>query len=86
MSFFSAEDPTIAIILYVDDFEICNPLGISGNNKVTAVYWVLADVPALLRSQIKSIICCLFSILKYILYSIIFVSIMCEYIPHRILQ
>lgn len=53
---FSAEDPTIAIILYVDDFEICNPLGTSRKkHKVTAVYWVLADVPALLRSSLTSI-------------------------------
>lgn len=42
---FSGEDPTIAVIIYVDDFEICNPLGTSRKkHKVTAVYWVLADV------------------------------------------
>lgn len=53
---FSGEDPTIAIIFYIDDFEICNPLGTSRKkHKVTAVYWVLADVPALLRSSLTSI-------------------------------
>lgn len=53
---FSGEDPTIAIILYVDDFEICNPLGTSRKkHKVTAVYWVLDGVPALLRSSLTSI-------------------------------
>ena len=53
---FSGEYPTIAIILYVDDFEICNPLGTSRKkHKVTAVYWVLAGVPALLRSSLTSI-------------------------------
>ncbi len=53
---FSAEHPTIAIILHVDDFEICNPLGTSRKkHKVTAVYWVLAGVPALLRSSLMSI-------------------------------
>ncbi|XP_042084783.1 uncharacterized protein LOC102293912 isoform X2 [Haplochromis burtoni] len=53
---FSGEDPTIAIILYIDDFEICNPLGTSRKkHKVTAVYWVIADIPAQLRSSLTSI-------------------------------
>lgn len=53
---FSAEHPTIAIILYVDDFEICNPLGTSRKkHKVTAVYWMLAGVPGLLRSSLSSV-------------------------------
>lgn len=46
----------ISLILYVDDFEICNPLGTSRKkHKVTAVYWVIADVPSELRSQLTSI-------------------------------
>ncbi len=53
---FPGEHPTIAVILYVDDFEICNPLGTSRKkHKVTSVYWVLAGVPALLRSSLRSI-------------------------------
>lgn len=44
------------MILYIDDFEICNPLGTSRKkHKVTAVYWVLADIPATLRSTLCSI-------------------------------
>ncbi|KAK3553190.1 hypothetical protein QTP86_031768, partial [Hemibagrus guttatus] len=58
---FFGEYPTIAIILYVDDFEICNPLGTSRKkHKVTAVYWVLADVPVLLRSSLTSIFLAIF--------------------------
>ncbi len=46
----------ISLILYVDDFEICNPLGTSRKkHEVTAVYWVLADVPSEMRSQVTSI-------------------------------
>lgn len=53
---FSGSDLTIALNLYVDDFEICNPLGTSRKkHKITAVYWVLADVPSLLRSELNSI-------------------------------
>ena len=53
---FSGSDITIALNLYVDDFEICNPLGTSRKkHKITAVYLVLADVPSLLRSELNSI-------------------------------
>lgn len=53
---FSGEDPTIAIILYIDDFGICSLLGTSRKkHKVTAVYWVIADIPAQLRSSLTSI-------------------------------
>ena len=56
MSCHSGSDLTIALNLYVDDFEICNPLGTSRKkHKITAVYWVLADVPSLLRSELNSI-------------------------------
>lgn len=53
---FSAEHPSIAIILYVDDFEICNHLGTSRKkHKVTAVYWMLAGVPGFLRTSLSSV-------------------------------
>lgn len=40
----------------MDDFEVCNPLGTSRKkHKITAVYWVLANVPPLLRSSLTSI-------------------------------
>ncbi|XP_041949691.1 uncharacterized protein LOC121709989 isoform X3 [Alosa sapidissima] len=52
----SENNPAISLILYVDDFEVCNPLGTSRKkHKVTAVYWVLANVPPLLRSSLTSI-------------------------------
>ncbi len=50
------EKHSISLILYIDDFEICNLLGTSRKkHKVTAVYWVLANVPSELRSQLTSI-------------------------------
>ncbi|XP_028322152.1 uncharacterized protein LOC114475494 isoform X2 [Gouania willdenowi] len=52
----SENNPAISLILYVDDFEVCNPLGTSRKkHKITAVYWVLANVPPLLRSSLTSI-------------------------------
>lgn len=54
--FFAVEEPRIALILYVDDFEVCNPLGTSRKkHKITAVYWVLANVPSGLRSTLSAI-------------------------------
>lgn len=53
---FSENNPAIALNLYVDEFEVCNPLGTSRKkHKITAVYWVLANVPPLLRSSLTSI-------------------------------
>lgn len=58
---FSAEHPSIPIILYVNDFEICNPLGTSRKkHKVTAVYWMLAGVPGFLRSSLSSVFLAMF--------------------------
>ena len=52
----SENNPSIYLILYVDDFEVCNPLGTyRKKHKITAVYWVLANVPPLLRSSLTSI-------------------------------
>lgn len=46
----------ISLILYVDDFEVCNPLGTSKKkHKITAVYWLLANMPPELRSALTSI-------------------------------
>ncbi|XP_070406635.1 uncharacterized protein [Nothobranchius furzeri] len=54
--FFSGEELRLPLILYTDDFEVCNPLGTSRKkHKVTAVYWVFADIPATLRSTLNSI-------------------------------
>lgn len=46
----------LSLLLYCDDFEICNPLGTSRKkHKVTGVYWVLADISSVLRSALSSI-------------------------------
>lgn len=55
-SFLSGEEFRLSLLLYCDDFEICNPLGTSRKkHKVTGVCWVLADIPALSRSTPSSI-------------------------------
>ncbi len=55
-SFLSGDELKLPLILYIDDFEVCNPLGTSRKkHKVTAVYWVFADIPATLRSTLTSI-------------------------------
>ncbi|KAK6479283.1 hypothetical protein HHUSO_G19991 [Huso huso] len=52
----STDELTVSLLLYVDDFEVCNPLGTSRKkHKITAVYWVLADVPSQFRSTLTSI-------------------------------
>lgn len=54
--FLSGEEFRLSLLLYCDDFEICNPLGTSRKkHKVTGVYWVLADIPSTLRSTLSSI-------------------------------
>ena len=54
--FLCGDELTLPLILYIDDFEVCNPLGTSRKkHKVTAVYWVFADIPPTLRSTLTSI-------------------------------
>lgn len=53
---FREEESSFALAFYIDDFEICNPLGTSRNkHKVTAVYWVPLNLPAKFRSSLSSI-------------------------------
>ncbi|KAK0131259.1 Sterile alpha motif domain-containing protein 3 [Merluccius polli] len=55
-TFNAVEEPRLSIVLYIDDFEVCNPLGTSRKkHKITAVYWVLANVPLEFRSVLTSI-------------------------------
>ncbi|CAL9691333.1 unnamed protein product [Knipowitschia caucasica] len=55
-AFLCEDELKLPLILYIDDFEVCNPLGTSRKkHKVTAVYWVFADIPATLRSTLTSI-------------------------------
>lgn len=54
--FYAGEETRLSIILYVDDFEVCNPLGTSRKkHKITAVYWVLANWLSKLQSALSSI-------------------------------
>lgn len=55
-SFFSSEDLRICIWLYIDDVELCNPLGTSRKkHKLCAVYWVLGNLPPGSCSALSSI-------------------------------
>lgn len=46
----------ISLGLYIDDFEVCNQLGTSTKlHKITAVYWVVLNLPATFRSSLTSI-------------------------------
>ncbi|XP_034080784.1 uncharacterized protein LOC117551836, partial [Gymnodraco acuticeps] len=55
-SFFSDEGLRISVNLYVDDFEICNPLGSSRKtHKLCGVYWVLGNLPPGSHSTLNSI-------------------------------
>lgn len=55
-TFLSSENYKIAINLYVDDFEICNPLGTSPKkHKLCGVYWVLGNLPPGSHSKLSSI-------------------------------
>lgn len=45
-------DPVISIALYIDEFEVCNPLGNSRKiHKIVAIYWVILNLPAKFRSN-----------------------------------
>ena len=55
------QNTCISLALYIDDFEICNPLGTSRKlHKITAVYWVVLNLPAKYRSSLTSIQLALF--------------------------
>ena len=52
----SGQDVSLCITLYIDDFEICNPLGTSRKkHKVCGVYWTLANLPKIYKSSLSSI-------------------------------
>ena len=52
----SSEELTLPLLLYTDDLEIANPLGTSRKiHKLSAVYWVLADLPSKYRSALHVI-------------------------------
>ncbi|XP_057181928.1 uncharacterized protein LOC130548896 [Triplophysa rosa] len=52
----SSDNLSIALGLYIDDFEVCNTLGTSRKkHKICAVYWVLLNLPIQYRSSVQSI-------------------------------
>lgn len=51
-----SKECAISLILYVDDFEICNPLGTSRKkHKICALYWILGNLPPGFQSLLSSI-------------------------------
>lgn len=41
-----SKQESIPLILYIDEFEICNPLGNSkGKHKICGLYWTLGNLP-----------------------------------------
>lgn len=51
----TSDEFTIAIGLYIDDFEVANPLGTSKKkHKICAVYWVIVNMPAKYRASLNS--------------------------------
>lgn len=53
---FFSEELRISLCFYVDDFEICNPLGTSRKkHKLCAIYWILGNVPTVFQSALSSI-------------------------------
>lgn len=52
----SSKDLSIALGLYIDDFEVYNPLPTSKKkkHKICAVYWVISNLPIRYRSSVQS--------------------------------
>lgn len=56
MIFFSETELRLFLCLYIDDFELCNPLGTSRKkHKICAVYWILGNLPPGSSSSLSSI-------------------------------
>lgn len=55
-SFLASDELRISIKLYIDDFEVCNPLGTSRKkHKLCSVFWVLDNLPPGPHSALSSI-------------------------------
>lgn len=53
---FFGKDLRISLCFYIDDFEVCNPLGTSRKkHKLCAVYWTLGNLPPGCSSSLSSI-------------------------------
>lgn len=54
--FVAEEEVVLSLAFYIDEFEVCNPLGTSRKiHKITAVYWMILNLPAKWRSTLTSI-------------------------------
>ncbi|XP_034096114.1 uncharacterized protein LOC117562389 isoform X1 [Gymnodraco acuticeps] len=54
--FLSGDDLRILLTIYIDDFEICNPLGTSRKkHKLCGIYWTLSNLPPGSHSSLSSI-------------------------------
>lgn len=54
--FLSDNELRLSVCLYIDDFELCNPLGTSRKkHKICAVYWILGNLPPGCHSSLSSI-------------------------------
>lgn len=50
------KDKEISLALYIDEFEVCNPLGTSRKiHKIVGVYWIVLNLPAKFRAGLTSI-------------------------------
>ncbi|XP_024118247.1 uncharacterized protein LOC112139642, partial [Oryzias melastigma] len=55
-TFLVGEELKISLCLYIDDFELCNPLGTSRKkHKLCSVYWVIGNLPPGSHSALSSI-------------------------------
>lgn len=55
-TFLSGDEMRILLRLYVDDFEVCNPLGTSRRkHKLCGIYWTLSNLPPGSYSSLSSI-------------------------------
>lgn len=51
-----SKQESISLILYIDEFEICNPLGTSRRkHKMCGLYWILGNLPPGCNSALSSI-------------------------------
>lgn len=54
--FLSGDELKICLTVYIDDFELCNPLGTSRKkHKLCSVYWILNNLPPGSHSALSSI-------------------------------
>lgn len=54
--FLSTGELKIGLTLYIDEFEVCNPLGTSRKkHKLCAIYWILGNLPPDQQSSLSSI-------------------------------